>query len=811
MQLSRVIVVYNQPRVWLEITPPIRSVSTIEPVAQLLRVLHGLRNSRSLISKILGIEHRYAFEVSSSKPRGIRYFLQTAESDARQVERLITAQLRGAKVRAVVRPPTLYSQVISLRQANHYMYPLRQSDARNPDPLSYVISSMSRVSNDSELTYQLIIRPRLNQAAYRLTKRLLRNADMSNVKNSILGKGAARVMQLVSALSAGVANTASEIFTASTYGHRATVVSRPVLNRSIPPDRPERTVTPMEQLLISTITDKVSDALFEATIRIGSTSRSLSEVRSVASSFGGYRYGPYQSLAPKRKLPLSQAVSRTLFDKRVPSMSPLILSALELSSLFHTPEITSENADNTQVSLSRTLPAPISQKQGAGHTITIGINKHQGTETTIGITAAERERHMYVIGGTGNGKTTLLQYQIVQDMRQGNGVAVIDPHGDMAETLLRYVPRERIDDVIYFNPTDFERPIGVNLLELDQELEGNDLLHEKDLITESIVSVFRKIFSDEDSGGHRIEYVLRNTIQTALTVEGATLFTIYDLLNDPKYRLKIIRDLEDENLKNFWKHELGKAGEMQKVKMAAGITSKIGRFLFSASAKRILGQQKSTINFVDIINDKKILICNLSKGSIGEDTSELYGIMILAKLQLASLKRAMIPINERTPFYLYVDEFQNFATQSFVQMLSESRKYKLALIMAEQSTSQQDDQQMVNIILANAGTIICFKSGNPHDEKLLLPLFAPFIEAGEISNLPSYHFYAKLSAVHSQEPMSGETLLLEEKGSDEISRLTVQQSRTKYGREIQDDVSKKEKTHAGRGNAVKPRPKLIDD
>jgi hypothetical protein len=219
---------------------------------------------------------------------------------------------------------------------------------------------------------------------------------------------------------------------------------------------------------------------------------------------------------------------------------------------------------------------------------------------------------------------------------------------------------------------------------------------------------------------------------------------------------------------------------MQKVKMAAGITSKIGRFLFSASARQILEQPKSTIDFDDIINSGKILVCNLSKGLLGEDTSELFGITILAKLQLATLRRARIAQSNRRPFYLYVDEFQNFATTSFVQLLSEARKYKMFLTMAEQSTSQQDDQQMVSIILANVGTVVCFRTGNPNDERLLLPLFAPYIEQGEINNLPAYNFYAKLSAIQPQEPMSGQTLLLDDEGSERIADSVKEHSKKQY-------------------------------
>jgi hypothetical protein len=220
---------------------------------------------------------------------------------------------------------------------------------------------------------------------------------------------------------------------------------------------------------------------------------------------------------------------------------------------------------------------------------------------------------------------------------------------------------------------------------------------------------------------------------------------------------------------------------MQRIKMSAGVTSKIGRFLFSASAKRILEQPKSTIDFDDIINSGKILICNLSKGLLGEDTSELFGITVLAKLQLASLRRARMLQTDRKPFYLYVDEFQNFATASFVQMLSESRKYKMFITMAEQSTSQQKDKQMVSVILANVGTVVCFRTGNPLDEQLLLPLFAPYIQDSEISNLSSYDFYARLSAIKSQEPVSGQTILLNDDGDAAIADKVKNNSQNLYG------------------------------
>ena len=378
-----------------------------------------------------------------------------------------------------------------------------------------------------------------------------------------------------------------------------------------------------------------------------------------------------------------------------------------------------------------------------------------------------------------------LFYEILQDIRVGNGITVIDPHGDLADRILRYIPEERIKDVIYMNPDDLTHPIGMNLLELSPDLEGDDLLREKDLITEATISVLRKIFSEDDSGGHRIEYVLRNTIQTALTLEEPTLFTIFELLNDAKFRRSVVKTLEDKSLKDFWNNELGKAGDMQKVKMAAGITAKIGRFLFSASARRMIEQPKSTINFEDVLASNKILICNFSKGLLGEDTSALFGTTVLAKLQTAALRRARMEQIDRTPYYLYVDEFQNFATMSFVQMLSEARKYKLFLTMAEQSTSQQDEQRLVDIILANVGTVVCFRSGSPSDERLVLPLFMPFIQQGEIANLPAYSYYVRISAVNAQEPMSGMTVVIEEAGDESIAKRVIQTSRELYAKKAE--------------------------
>lgn len=316
------------------------------------------------------------------------------------------------------------------------------------------------------------------------------------------------------------------------------------------------------------------------------------------------------------------------------------------------------------------------------------------------------------------------------------------------------------------------------MLELPEGLIGDDLLLAQDFVTEAVVSVFRKIFSEDDSGGHRIEHVLRNAIHTAFAVEGATLFTIRKILNDPDFRKQVVAKLEDEDIKDFWTKEFALAGNYQKYKSLDGVMTKIGRFQRSVVTRRILEQPKSTINFDEIL-DGKILICNLAKGTIGEDTSAVLGTAILTKLQLAAYRRIHAKEAERKPFYLYVDEFQNFVSPLFIQILSESRKYKLFLTMAEQSTSQQD-RQMVENILDNAGTVISFYTGNPADEELMLHQFKGHVKEDEIANLPAFNFYMRIAAGREREVVSGETIVLGDEGGEAMATKAKKASQENY-------------------------------
>jgi len=798
--------------IWLELTPPAHTVRTARSTQELFSIIHGYRASRSFKDKLLHREVILSFEVVSTRQHGIRYFVQVDKRLAASLFQSITSYLPDIKVAEVAAPKQETDRsIMEFKQTKHYAFPLAEHAALDQhDPVAYLTGMMTKLTTDESIGFQVILTPVQLREASTLARKILGNEDLLSHLSGHRVPFWSQVTELINGVLFGVADSIGEVYHGSTRqsydSSRANYEGLQVAKRQ----RPSRTLSAFELEIMESMHLKLNQPLFRVSIRISVDADNpevvQEKLQAIKSSLQSYSTPPYQTLSSRFSISPVYKLRRYAFEHRLPSFlvrHSIILSASEIASLFHFPINENSRTDNLITSLSRTLAAPVSLKQDKKLDVVIGQNEHHGITTLIGLIEAERERHVYIIGGTGNGKTTLLQYAIVQDMKNGKGLAVVDPHGDMAETLLTYVPPNRIKDVVYFNPDDIGYPIGLNLLELPEGLKGDELLREKDLITESVVSVFRKIFSEEDTGGHRIEYVLRNTIQTALTIPDATLFTVYDLLNDADYRKKIIKTLEDKNLKNFWKNEIGKAGDMQKVKMSAGITAKIGRFLFSASAKRVLEQPKSTIDFDDIINSGKILICNFSKGLIGEDTSELFGITVLAKLQLASLRRARLAQQERNAFYLYVDEFQNFATQSFVQMLSESRKYKLFMTMAEQSTSQQKDEKMIDIILANVGTVLCFRTGNPQDERLLLPLFSPYIAEGEISNQPPFNFYARLSATQSQEPLSGHTLLLDEDGNNDVAIVTIENSRMMFAKKVEPDDSENQKE-------IKSGPKMTE-
>jgi len=362
-----------------------------------------------------------------------------------------------------------------------------------------------------------------------------------------------------------------------------------------------------------------------------------------------------------------------------------------------------------------------------------GETNFRGIRRKFGIKTDDRRRHMYLIGKTGVGKSTTLESMIYQDIHNGHGLAVIDPHGDLASKALDFVPSSRINDTVYFDPGDSEYPFSFNILEMVKP-------QERHLVASGLVGVFKKIWAD--SWGPRLEYVLRNAILTLLEYPGATLLGIMRILVDKEFRKGATARLTDPVVKSFWRDEFSKYPDRFQAEAIAPIQNKVGQFLSTSLIRNIVGQTKSKIDMRELIDSGKILIVNLSKGKIGEDASALLGAILVTKLQLAAMSRIDLPENKRRDFYLYVDEFQNFTTESFANILSEARKYHLNLILSHQYINQLIEE-VRDAVFGNVGTLVCFRVG-AEDAEILVKEFEPYFTENDLVNLDKYEMYAKL-------------------------------------------------------------------
>ncbi|MFA5925560.1 MAG: type IV secretion system DNA-binding domain-containing protein [Parcubacteria group bacterium] len=361
----------------------------------------------------------------------------------------------------------------------------------------------------------------------------------------------------------------------------------------------------------------------------------------------------------------------------------------------------------------------------------------RGQDRAFGIKTDDRRRHFYVVGKTGTGKTTMIQNMAIQDIQKGRGVAIVDPHGEFAETIMKSIPSNRINDVIYFNPADQEYPIAFNVMEkVDTEY--------RHLIASGLVGVFKKIWAD--SWGPRLEYILRNAILALLEYPGSTLLGVTRILVDKSYRDRVVDKITDPVVKSFWVDEFTKWNERVLQEVISPIQNKVGQFLSSALIRNIVGQTKSAFSIRELMDEGKVLVMNLSKGRIGEDNSALLGAMMITKIQLAAMARVDVPEDQRTDFYLYVDEFQNFATDSFANILSEARKYHLNLIIAHQYIGQlvtDTSTRVRDAVFGNVGTLCLFRVG-AEDAEFLEKEFEPVFTAQDLVNLPNRNIYIKL-------------------------------------------------------------------
>lgn len=461
---------------------------------------------------------------------------------------------------------------------------------------------------------------------------------------------------------------------------------------------------------------KTAEHGFRVGIRLLVKSPNASLYSQLATSFSVYNNANGNSLGTQRTYPWQQDKLYQSIVKRSSEYVPKyqILNLSEVASLFHFPNNTLANIPN--IAWTKTILSDPPENLPVASTLSDeekkNVNFFAKTEfrnslAVFGIKKKDRRRHQYIIGKTGSGKSTLIANMVINDMRNGEGCAVIDPHGDLTEVILDYVPSHRINDVIYLNPGDHGGTFSINPLEA-----GNQ---HKDLVSSGIVAIFHKIYGD--SWGPRLEYILRNVILSLLDIPDATLLMVPRILTDSRFRARVVEQIQDPIVKAFWVDEFEKMPDRNKADAIGPILNKVGQFLSSNTIRGIVGQPKSTVNLREAMDNRKIILFNLSQGKLGEDNAALLGAMTITKMQLAAMSRVDIAEDDRKDFYLYVDEFQNFATTSFIKILSEARKYRLDLILANQYTAQIPEELMA-AIFGNVGTLMTFIVGAQDAEYL---------------------------------------------------------------------------------------------
>ncbi len=534
------------------------------------------------------------------------------------------------------------------------------------------------------------------------------------------------------------------------------------------------------------IEEKSEKVAFESIIRCITSSPEMrvakSNLNNIVSSFSQFGSPSFNSFVDKKwhsKRKLIHDFLLRSFNKTWQKQHKMILSNEEICTFFHFPHIKYNNIPSIKWQNYKIVKAPSNiPKKG----LLLGHNNYRSEKTPIYIKREDRFRHFYVIGQTGTGKSSIFQSMIRQDFTNGDGLCVVDPHGSLIEDLLPFIPKNRIDDVIIFDPSDLERPMGLNLLEANSE-------EEKDMVALDAMNIMIKMF-DEETFGPRIQDYFRNGVLTLMAnPDGGSLTDIVRLFTDDVFQRSMVKHVTNPVVKSFWTKQMAKTGAKEKQEMIPYFSAKFGAFVTNSMMRNIIGQTKSSFDFTDVMNKKKILLMNLSKGSTGEINSKLLGLIIVSKIQMAALRRQKQSKSERVDFFLYIDEFQNYVTDSIESILSEARKYRLSLNMAHQYISQIDTSNQkkgVNLkdaVFGNVGTMMCYKIG-AQDAEHMAKEMAPTFTDQDLINIDKFKAVMKLSVdTQPSKPFSIiPTNPYTEEGDAKIGSALKQISRLTFGR-----------------------------
>ncbi len=756
LQEKRLVWLNSQSYIMLRIDVPKNNDKPPLSAEQMFAAIHGVYSDSAMFQPEL------SFEIVA-KEKFIQFFVRIPEHIVDFVEGQIYAQYPTVEIHKVddyagrqFIDNKNYA-ICELKNTKPDVYPIKLFSDFEVDPISGITSVMTNLNPDEELCIQTIIRP---------------------VGDEWQEKGNAMIESVRSGKPIGAGGTFKVV------GGGFTKFVKMVLLQAIKPgseiteaENKKVLSGPVEEAL-KQIEMKILKLGYQVKIRIlAISSDEVSagvKAQSLAAAYkqynttnlNGFISGP---VSINNNSTLNEYFSRSFED------NGCILNIGELASVFHFPHQSVATPNIVWSGAKKGEPPanlPLFENTPAEALTVIGETNFRNVYQKFGIKKDDRRRHIYIIGKSGVGKSVLMENMAIDDVWKDRGVVIVDPHGEFAEKILACIPDNRINDVIVFDPADRAYPIAFNLLEsVDDDFKG--------MVASGFVGIFKKIFGN--SWGPRLEHILRNTVLALLDYPDSTMLDIPKMLTDGRFRDKVVEYVKDPVIKDFWILEFAQYDNKFRTEAVSPILNKVGQFLATATIRNIVGQARSTLNIRDIMDNQKIMIVNLSRGKIGEDNSALLGAMMITKIQLAAMSRADVPVDQRPDSYLYVDEFQNFATDSFAVILSEARKYHLNLTIANQYIAQLPEE-VRDAVFGNAGTLITFRVGGA-DADFLVKEYEPVFDVNDLVNLDKYNIYIKLLVDGVASPaFSSRTLAPVERITGNTEKI-ISVSRKKYSRD----------------------------
>ncbi len=736
----------------MQILVPRENDKTPLAAEQMFASIHGILgdNVRSL--------DLVSFEIVSSGNDGIKFYAVVPKNIAKFVEGQIYAQYPNADIKYVPdytplkeKSMQLFVTTGEIELEKDFIFPIKTFRNFEVDPLAAITGAISDLKIGQSAWIQILVRPVSNYWQSNSKKYI---TDIKEGRDPY-GKGFwFNIGNIFKGVGDNISNMGNE-----------DVLRKEVVK-----------LEPGQEEELSEIELKMLKLGFEFKVRVITKASSQIEseqiLRDIVASFKQFTTAHLNSFIHSKPTQSGKEIYSDYIKRYLPSEIIDIINIEELASLYHMPNISVETP-NIAWSRSKKIEPPMNlPKNGEDGVTVFAETDYRGSRYEFGIKREDRRKHFYILGKTGVGKSTVFKNMFVSDILRGDGACMVDPHGELIEELLDFIPPERVNDVIYLNPTDTQYPVGFNLLELKDKSQ-------RDLIADGVVEVFHKQFGT--SWGPRLQYILTNTIATALEAQGTTLLSVTRLLMDKNYRKFILKQVNDPILIKFWDEEYAQMSQNPRLlaESVSPIQNKVGRFISSAVTRNIIGQVKSTIDLREIMDNKKILLVNLAQGKLGEETASLLGGMIITRLQSTALERVDMPSDQRNDFYLFVDEFQNFATDSFAKILSEARKFKLDLCM----TNQYIDQLPLTVrqaIFGNVGTLGSFVVSQS-DAAILEKEFAPTVSSEDLVSLDAHSMYIKLCIDGMTSTTFSARSLPPRYEPFGLKEQVVAQSREKYG------------------------------